>query len=1092
LNVSQGTVLNYGFNTDLGWAGALIYGPVDWSAPLPTLINHGEMRYNWSGTESGFFMRFESQWLWNQVTIENYGVISMVAPNATQAKVFVSDNRLPALYNAGTITVQAKSSAVIFESWDSLQQVTNAAGGTLRSSSREQAFGIYLANGGTVENAGQILVNTTGGKGVSIGAHGISFGNGHGSVHNSGLIEASDGDASTKYASAIIYWASDMGDIVNDGTLRGDYSLFEYDSGYLAYSGIFVENNGTMEGDVYLGLGDDVLQNDGNIVGVVDLGSENDIYDGQAGTISGDVLGGAGNDRLNGGGGAEHLLGGDGHDRLSGGGGADDLEGGAGVDDYVYATASESTDAARDRIRAFQTGVDTIELRYMPVTSISWAQQSDASGSYNLVSVVTSNGNMSIRVDGALTMADFVVVQDQQLTGTPGNDTLTGGVGNDTLNGLGGADQMIGKAGNDVYFVDDAGDVIVEAAAGDYDTAFDTVAASVSYMLTAGAYVELLSTTDRAGTTALALTGNALAQTIVGNAGANILAGGGGADILDGGGGDDLLIVDSADDIVRETAAGGHDILHAIGTISYILSAGAEVEVLATADDAGTTSINLTGNEFSQTMRGNAAGNGLYGLGGDDILTGGGGRDTLDGGEGRDVYLYLNAGESVYGSSDLVFLSNGEDWIDLRATNPISVSWYEYPGWISDSGASLLRGYLATVETAGGTMTIRIVGRPFRTDFLLGGETIGTAGADTIIGGANADVIAGRDGNDVLSGLAGADVLAGQGGNDVIDGGAGADQMIGGLGDDLYHVDHADDLVWEEFGNGFDTVVASASYTLAPQSAVEILRTSDQSGTAAINLAGNTGDNVIHGNAGSNILDGGVNTDPTAFAYGGTDTLIGYGGDDVLIVDGNDDVVVEIVGGGYDTVLARYSYVLTAGADIEALATVNANDTTSINLTGNALGQAIRGNAGANILDGGGGADFLSGGAGNDRLIGGAGNDRLEGGAGADTFVFAALGDSSLDARRSDGAKSMSDIITDFVSGQDKIDLSAIDAVAGTAGNDAFTFLGTGAFTGHAGELRYEVRGGSAYILADVDGNGLADMEIVANAPVLAASDFVL
>ena len=39
------------------------------------------------------------------------------------------------------------------------------------------------------------------------------------------------------------------------------------------------------------------------------------------------------------------------------------------------------------------------------------------------------------------------------------------------------------------------------------------------------------------------------------------------------------------------------------------------------------------------------------------------------------------------------------------------------------------------------------------------------------------------------------------------------------------------------------------------------------------------------------------------------------------------------------------------------------------------------------------------------------------------------------------------DIITDFTHGQDKIDLSAIDANTRVAGNQAFTWRGTGDFT---------------------------------------------
>ena len=43
-------------------------------------------------------------------------------------------------------------------------------------------------------------------------------------------------------------------------------------------------------------------------------------------------------------------------------------------------------------------------------------------------------------------------------------NVLTGFDGNDTLNGGAGADTLIGGAGNDTYVVDNAGDVVTEAA----------------------------------------------------------------------------------------------------------------------------------------------------------------------------------------------------------------------------------------------------------------------------------------------------------------------------------------------------------------------------------------------------------------------------------------------------------------------------------------------------------------------------------------------------------------------------------------------------------------------------------------------------
>jgi Ca2+-binding RTX toxin-like protein len=161
-------------------------------------------------------------------------------------------------------------------------------------------------------------------------------------------------------------------------------------------------------------------------------------------------------------------------------------------------------------------------------------------------------------------------------------------------------------------------------------------------------------------------------------------------------------------------------------------------------------------------------------------------------------------------------------------------------------------------------------------------------------------------------------------------------------------------------------------------------------------------------------------------------------------------------------------------------------------LSGGGGNDVLNGGDGNDQLDGGAGADAMAGGGGNDRLIGGTGNDWMEGGAGGDVFVFAGLNDSRLSALRSDGKKLMPDVITDFTSGQDKIDLSALDAVSGTVANDAFTFIGGSAFTGQAGELRYEVIEDYSHIYVDIDGDGLADMRIVAATPILTADDFVL
>ena len=77
------------------------------------------------------------------------------------------------------------------------------------------------------------------------------------------------------------------------------------------------------------------------------------------------------------------------------------------------------------------------------------------------------------------------------LSGVGGDDMLNGGAGDDKLYGSTGQNDMAGGAGTDWYFVDSATDVITEAA-GD---PLDRVYASVNYTLTAGAEVEIMSTT---------------------------------------------------------------------------------------------------------------------------------------------------------------------------------------------------------------------------------------------------------------------------------------------------------------------------------------------------------------------------------------------------------------------------------------------------------------------------------------------------------------------------------------------------------------------------------------------------------------------
>jgi hypothetical protein len=89
------------------------------------------------------------------------------------------------------------------------------------------------------------------------------------------------------------------------------------------------------------------------------------------------------------------------------------------------------------------------------------------------------------------------------------------------------------------------------------------------------------------------------------------------------------------------------------------------------------------------------------------------------------------------------------------------------------------------------------------------------------------------------------------------------------------------------------------------------------------------------------------------------------------------------------------------------------------------------------------------------------------------------------------------DGIQDFNAG-DVIDLSRIDANALIDGNQAFDFVGSAAFSGSAGELRFEniSLGGPIWIVqGDVNGDGVSDFEVIlviSPADPITSSDFIL
>jgi Ca2+-binding RTX toxin-like protein len=333
----------------------------------------------------------------------------------------------------------------------------------------------------------------------------------------------------------------------------------------------------------------------------------------------------------------------------------------------------------------------------------------------------------------------------------------------------------------------------------------------------------------------------------------------------------------------------------------------------------------------------------------------------------------------------------------------------------------------------------------------------------------------GNELNNVIIGGAGADTLSGLLGDDILMGGAGADRLEGDDGTDM-----------ASYLNATAGVQVSLNFLFAA--------TGDAAGDDFLGIED------LQGSAFNDILSG-------------TGKLFGEGGNDRLDAEGAGQVLNG--GDGIDTVSYLTSTLgvtadlrlpsLNAGdafadtyASIENLIGSNFADTLRGTDTANTINSGngndvVQGRSGNDILIGSGGDDRLFGEIGDDWLVGGSGKDLLTGGDGNDRFDFNAVTESTPNTQR--------DAIIDFTVNPaagaafiDRIDAETIDARAGLAGNQAFTFIGSGAFTGE-GQIRAVQANLNTLIQFNTSGVDGAEMEILLinfTAANLSAADFVL
>lgn len=294
---------------------------------------------------------------------------------------------------------------------------------------------------------------------------------------------------------------------------------------------------------------------------------------------------------------------------------------------------------------------------------------------------------------------------------------------------------------------------------------------------------------------------------------------------------------------------------------------------------------------------------------------------------------------------------------------------------------------------------------------------------------SNDDSMTGSLQNDKLAGFEGNDTLFGRDGNDTLEGWSGNDTLYG--------------------GTGSDTLVAGS------------------------------GDDLLRGGAGKDTLDGGSGIDSANYSdmtsavvvtlKGSTTTSLSVGG----VVEDSLRNIENVTGGSA-------ADKLTGDSGANTLRGGKGNDI----LSGGTGNDLLAGDEGADRLVGGAGNDSLVGGDGNDNLVGGAGQDVLNGGAGNDVFDFNALSEMGTTGTTRDR-------ITDFVRGQDKIDLSTLDANTATSENDSFngTLIASSASFSAAGQLKLM----SGVLYGNTDSDSTAEFAItLTGVTTLSASDFIL
>ena len=373
---------------------------------------------------------------------------------------------------------------------------------------------------------------------------------------------------------------------------------------------------------------------------------------------------------------------------------------------------------------------------------------------------------------------------------------------------------------------------------------------------------------------------------------------------------------------------------------------------------------------------------------------------------------------------------------DMDGMNPnVQYQWQQLVGGVWENIAGATSATHSNVSNS----TLRVTSNY---SDIFGAYSFSSTETAFVAGYAVNSVVLGGGGNDFVLGLSGSDTLTGGAGDDTVVGGSGSNDFIASVadGNDTYIGDYA-----------VDRYILSSLTSDVTINLTTGIATGVQIGNDTL-----TSVEIVLGSEGNNTITDG--------AYG--EQLYTRGGNDLIIMtdDNSRDWVHTSVGDDtidYSAFTNGLSVVLNSNLVSEVLGSAN-----------NGLTDYI---GGIQNFIAGAGNDTIVGDTFNNQLTGGLGTDTLTGGLGADTFKYTSANQSTVGA--------LHDVITDFLSGTDKLDFSAIDANAATAGDQAFTFNNTaGAAITGAGQLVFSYVGAGAsemtVIQGNLDNNLGADFEV--------------